>query len=79
MALFLNPSFLFAAILILSTESSAWVFYQTPSLETAKPGWLTRLEKHNLLSRMGLEKQEKLSVEVYVACLSIFCLMAMYC
>ena len=78
MALFLNPSFLFVAILILSTESSVWVFYQTPNLETAKPGWLTRLEKHKHLSRMGLEKQEKLSVEVYAVSVSIFYFMAMY-
>ena len=78
MALFLNPSFLFVAIRILSTESRIGLFYQTPNLETAKPGWLASLEKHNLLSRMGLEKQEKLSVEFYVASVSIFYFMAMY-
>ena len=79
MALFLNPSFLFVAILILSAQSIVWVFYQTPNLETAKPGWLARLEKHNLLSRMRVEKQEKLSVEVYVTSVSISYFMAMYC
>ena len=78
MALFLNPSFLFVGILILSTQSSVWVFYQTPNLETAKRGWLTRLEKHNLFSRIGLEKEEKLSVEFYVASVSIFYFIAMY-
>ena len=79
MALFLNPCFLFVAIPILSTQSSAWVLYQTSNLQTAKPGWLGRLEKHNLLSRMGLEKQEKLSVKFYVASVSISYFMVMYC
>ena len=45
-------------ILILSTELSIWVFWHSANLETAKPGWLTRLEKYSLLSCMWLEKVE---------------------
>ena len=64
-------------ILVLSTELSIWVFRQTPNLETAKPGWLTRLEKYDL-SSLWLEKLGHFLVEFYVASVSIFYFMVMY-
>ena len=53
------------------------MFYQSPNLKTPKPGWLTRLEKHNL-SSIWLEKLGKFLVDFYVASVSIFYFMAMY-
>ena len=66
------PPFYFVAILILSAKSSIQVFCQSPNLETAKPGCLTRLEKQILLSSMWLEKLGKFLVELYVPSVSIF-------
>ena len=36
-------------MLILSTELGIWVFCHSANHETAKPGWITRLEKYSLL------------------------------
>ena len=65
-------------ILILSTELGIWVFCHSANLETAKPGWLTRLEKYSPPSTTWLEKLVRCLVEYYVASLSIFCFMGMY-
>ena len=64
-------------ILIFSTESGFWVFCYSANIETAKPEWLTSLEKYSLLSSMWLEKLGKFLVE-YVASVSIFYLMIMH-
>ena len=65
-------------ILILSTELGIWVFCHSANLETAKLGWL-RLEKYSPPSTTWLEKLVRCLVEYYVASLSIFYFMVMYC
>ena len=61
-------------ILILSTESSIWVLCQSANLETAKLGWLTMLEKYNLLSSMWLVK----AVKIYSRILCSFCIYLLF-